>query len=1397
MPVQLPPNDYVSPGLPIVMPDAAFPDLIVGDTRITRWRWLRRWVEHNWYTSRYNPDVGFVTRDEAAILYNAARLVRGKPCLEIGCWRGWSTVHLALGSGMLDVVDPVLADPDFAVTIHRSCEAAGVVNSVIFHPGSSPAMVEALARTGAKRWSLVFVDGDHEGDAPCLDAEVAMRYAAETAIVLFHDLVSPYVAAGLGAMRNAGWRTMVYQTMQIMGVAWRGNIEPPDHVPDPNIFWTLPRHLDGYLVSNWKRPTILADGSRCPNLTMTDRRNAALIRAQSAEDAAVEADGRAQAAEARAQAADDDIHALKIDLNKLRDQLTQRNIQIAERSEQFSVQQAEVANHDAQMAFLGSQLVAQQSKLAYRDAQNAYLGTQLLRRQNELVDLGAQLLELQNEFATQHIVEFLTKRRVLFGLLRRRMSERFEVLHLYSAGLKIDHPLLDHLFGQLLRWRILFGLTRRPKSARKAIVERVVRDSLRNAQETRLERLLPFQHELGATMRAGVFPKTAEETGSTRLFELKREADVATKAVEVLRRTQEVISQSFPQMPRSTASGGSSFINHLLTAGWGPEAPPFPEFPGDLIRRCFLDSRLGDGAELAWVKRVISSSHVPTSGVALLAAAARVRSSGFFEAPFYRGKAGISAENIDLAIHYVLVGDALGVPPSPFFDPEYYGERNPDVVAVGSNRLLHYVSFGYNEGRRPLPPTIYQLGRRPIDNLKENIIVVVHETSRTGAPIVAWNIAERLAARYNVFTIALGGGALTEDFKALSVEMYGPFEHERRHPTDLEYGLKRLFDSHAFKYAIINSCESRPVIECCAKRLIPTLMLMHEFASYVPADSLRRAFDMASEIVFPAEIVAQSSFEVHPPLRDRCVRILPQGICAIPGREITVTTPMPPNVDALLRARKEGIFIVLGAGSVEFRKGVDIFLATAIAVRRKVGNRVRFVWVGRGYRPKEDLGYSVYLHEQLQRSGLPNNVTFFDEVSELETIYGLADVFFLCSRLDPMPNVSIDAAYRGIPLVCFENASGIAELLKSDPEAAFGVVNYLDPIAAGQAIVALATEPDRRIRVAESTKNLVRCALGMARYVEQIDALGTAASVRIQRDQDDADLLCHSDEFDQDLYLGPAPIFESRLQTVRRAVSQRTMNGNCNNRRTAPGFNPLVWRLERSERGFGDPLAEFVRAGRPSGSWFTPVLFPGVSSNKLEAPGIRSLLHVHLSDTNRIFKLRERLQINRLPFDLIVSTDAVSKADVLHEQLRFFDRGLLRVAVAETRTQSSLGWLLSELQQPSCNSYAIVGHLTDCSDDSFIDFQWTALLGGRQAMLDRILWAFSSQSILGLVFPCDPILPNSDIVYDHPSGGMFWARREVLHRLQGQDSTWRRNLPRACVASGLTQAVAHVPGIFV
>ncbi|MGB7710056.1 MAG: glycosyltransferase [Microcoleus sp.] len=250
----LPPGDYISPGFKIILPDAYFPNMIVGDTQTCPWPYLRREIPHNWYVDRRAPSVGFLSRDEAHILYNTALQFKGKKALEIGCWLGWSACHLALAGVALDVVDPLLERDDIRQSVINSIQgalnASGVQTTVELIPGYSPQRVEEFAAQFNRKWSLIFIDGEHGGSGPLNDAIVCDKFAEKDAIILFHDLTAPDVAKGLDYLKEKGWHTVIYQTMQIMGAAWRGNVEPVKHQPDPHISWQLPAHLQGYDVSS-------------------------------------------------------------------------------------------------------------------------------------------------------------------------------------------------------------------------------------------------------------------------------------------------------------------------------------------------------------------------------------------------------------------------------------------------------------------------------------------------------------------------------------------------------------------------------------------------------------------------------------------------------------------------------------------------------------------------------------------------------------------------------------------------------------------------------------------------------------------------------------------------------------------------------------------------------------------------------------------------------------------------------------------------------------------------------------------------------------------------------------------------------------------------------------------
>jgi hypothetical protein len=242
-------KDYVADNLTAPSLDHLFPNMIEVDKSVSTWPWLRRDIDHAFRVDRRNPIVGFINRDEAAILFSNARRFAGRRSIEIGAWRGWSTAHLiASGLASLHVVEPLLADPDWRAEFIEVVRGAGGETTTVLVPETSPEAVERLGGSGL-RWSFAFIDGDHDGEAPRRDALACAPFLEKTAMVLFHDLVSPHVASGLRALEEQGWNIMAYQTAQMLGLAWRGEVAPVAHKPDPTQSWRIPDHLKGIAIS--------------------------------------------------------------------------------------------------------------------------------------------------------------------------------------------------------------------------------------------------------------------------------------------------------------------------------------------------------------------------------------------------------------------------------------------------------------------------------------------------------------------------------------------------------------------------------------------------------------------------------------------------------------------------------------------------------------------------------------------------------------------------------------------------------------------------------------------------------------------------------------------------------------------------------------------------------------------------------------------------------------------------------------------------------------------------------------------------------------------------------------------------------------------------------------------
>ncbi|WP_158617304.1 glycosyltransferase family 4 protein [Falsigemmobacter faecalis] len=393
-------------------------------------------------------------------------------------------------------------------------------------------------------------------------------------------------------------------------------------------------------------------------------------------------------------------------------------------------------------------------------------------------------------------------------------------------------------------------------------------------------------------------------------------------------------------------------------------------------------------------------------------------------------------------------------------------------------------------------------GFQAFDAGKKNVLVVAHEASQTGAPILSYNISKHLTSQYNVTVIFLRGGILSNVFRdvACHVEV---LQNRPRGDNSSARRVRGLVAKTKFHFAIINSIESRSILPILKSSNVASVSLIHEFATYTsPRHSFDEVFEAADEIVFSSEVTMSNAIELTNLSANPQIHIIPQGKTQVPKLDTTeeATNLEKKRLKYLMRAGEENKdFVVIGSGTVDFRKGVDLFIEAArVASARAPSIRMRFYWFGAGYDVARDQNYSVYLEDQIKRAGLSDKLTIAGHTTEIDYAYSLADAFLLSSRLDPLPNVAMDAMIYGIPMICFDNASGFSPILNSNGLGDSCVASYLDAADMGYKLAEIAKDQDLCRKIGLQSKQIAFDNFNMQKYVESLSELGEHAAKKIK-----------------------------------------------------------------------------------------------------------------------------------------------------------------------------------------------------------------------------------------------------------------------------------------------------------
>src|SRR5208337_199004 len=117
------------------------------------------------------------------------------------------------------------------------------------------------------------------------------------------------------------------------------------------------------------------------------------------------------------------------------------------------------------------------------------------------------------------------------------------------------------------------------------------------------------------------------------------------------------------------------------------------------------------------------------------------------------------------------------------------------------------------------------------DPSRRTVLLVSHEASQTGAPILAFNLLEKFAARYNVISVLLGPGGMEKAFRKVSTVTIGPFPKRLRETPHIHEPILDACRRFAPAFAIVNSMVSREALIPLSKAGVPSILLVHEFVS--------------------------------------------------------------------------------------------------------------------------------------------------------------------------------------------------------------------------------------------------------------------------------------------------------------------------------------------------------------------------------------------------------------------------------------------------------------------------------------------------------------------------------------------------------------------------------------
>jgi len=414
-----------------------------------------------------------------------------------------------------------------------------------------------------------------------------------------------------------------------------------------------------------------------------------------------------------------------------------------------------------------------------------------------------------------------------------------------------------------------------------------------------------------------------------------------------------------------------------------------------------------------------------------------------------------------------------------------------------------FLRFGQQVAKANLSKEKYALYKELVQSLtlkknapgfmesKNTIILCSHVASLTGAPLLLLHIARSLSTKgWECLLFLDREGELENEFNEVAhiINFHGVMGREYK----CEQYLSLLFDDLPFKrpkISILNSLETGKYVKAMARSGIKIISLVHEFVDTYTMSFLSDVFEISDLSIFPAKFVSDFA-------QKRA------GSAVNSGRHMIMPNPLLDasfgqynKTEACKRLRNEigasdDSLIILGCGAPEMRKGLDLFVFIARSVMSKWQQQseksfrrpIHFVWVGAEYITPFSQQY--YVDWDLKQGNLASYIHLLPARKDLRPVFHGADIFVIPSRKDSFPCVGHDAMAAQLPIVSFENAGGVPEMVEGGGAK---IIPYGDIIKFAEAVYGYLTNEPERLEAGRLNARLVLERFCFSDYISKLE----------------------------------------------------------------------------------------------------------------------------------------------------------------------------------------------------------------------------------------------------------------------------------------------------------------------